>query len=190
MALAAPANSSVLLKSELFGNIPSVTIRGVSAATAPWVVDGHVTLTKTHLTASGTWLVIPAGYTSTGAAVPKSLVGTTAGVPKVVADVTDAEGQHYITAAVTLTKKGAFSFNVPIHLTGAVEDPVVLIGPPGKTAHSIAAWFAASNFLRQYGDATPSMIKSWTSVSTGSGSGSYGASKKGTKSKSGSGSWN
>jgi len=192
LALAAPANSSVLLKSQLFGNIPSVTVRGVAAATAPWVVDGHLTLTRTHLSASGTWLVIPQGYTATGAQVPKSLVGTTAGVPKLVADITDAQGKDVITAPVTLSKNGAFSFNVALNLTGPIGDPVVLIGPPGKKAHSIDAWFAATNFLKQYGDVTPSMIKSWTHSSS-SGSSSYGAAKTGSsgssKSKS-SGGWN
>ncbi len=192
LALAAPATSQVLLQSELFGNIPSVSVRGVAAASAPWVVDGHLTLTRTHLSASGTWLVIPAGYLATGAAVPKSLVGTTAGVPKLVADITDAEGHHLITAPVTLTKTGTFSFNVAVNLSGAVEDPVVLIGPPGKTAHSIDAWFASTNFLKQYGDATPSMIKSWTkSSSSSSSSSSYGSAKTGSsgssKSKSSSG---
>ncbi len=179
LALAAPASSSVLLKSELFGNIPSVTVRGVASATAPWVVDGHLTLTRTHLSASGTWLVIPQGYMSTGAQVPKSLVGTTVGVPKLVADITDAQGKDVITAPVTLSKKGTFSFNISLNLTGPIGDPVVLIGPPGKTAHSIGAWFASTNFLNQYGDATPSMIKSWTHSSS-SGSSSYGSTKAGS----------
>ena len=188
MAMAAPSNSAVLLKSELLGNIPNVTVRGVAAATAPWVVDGHLTLTRTHLSASGSWLVIPAGYMASGAPVPKSLVGTTAGVPKLVADVTDAEGHHFVTVPVTLSKKGSFTFNVPVRLTGPVQDPVVLIGPPGKTAHSIGAWFASTNFLKQYGDATPGMIQSWTHSSgsnSGGGSGTYGSSK----SKSGSSGW-
>ena len=182
LALAAPANSSVLLKSELFGNIPGVTVRGVASATAPWVVDGHLTLTRTHLSASGTWLLIPQGYTATGAQVPKSLVGTTAGVPKLVADITDAQGKDVITAPVTLSKNGAFSFNVALNLTGPIGDPVVLIGLPGKKAHSIAAWFASTNFLSQYGDATPNMIKSWTGPthSNRSGSSSYGSTKTGS----------
>lgn len=186
IALAATSSSAVLLSSQLFGNIPSVTIRGVAAPSAPWVVDGHITLTRTHLSGSGTWLVIPSGYLANGSAVPKALVGTTAGVTKIVADITDAEGHQYITAPVTLNKKGGFTFNVAVHLTGPIGDPIVLIGPPGKTANSISAWFASTNFLKQYGEATPSMIKSWTSSSTtGTGSG-YASSK----SKSSGSSWN
>ncbi|MCL5064307.1 MAG: hypothetical protein M1600_04450 [Firmicutes bacterium] len=164
-AAAAPA-SSVLLKGPIYGNIPGVTVRGVAAAPAPWVVDGTVTLTRTHLTASGTWLVIPSGYLGTGAAVPKKLVGTTADVPKVVADITFANGKSVITAPVTLSKTGAFSFNVNLNLSTSVADPVVLIGPPGKPKGSIDAWFASTNFLQAYGTATPSMIKSWTTPST------------------------
>jgi len=180
IALAASNSSPTLLQSQLFGNIPKVAIRGVMSATAPWVVNGKVTLTRTHLSASGTWMVIPKGYMASGTAVPKSLVGTTAGVPKLVADITDAKGQ-YVTVPVTLTKKGTFTFNVPVHLTGPIQYPVVLIGIPGKKPHSIGAWFAATNFLRQYGDATPAMIKSWTAGSTGGGT---------TGTKKSSGGWN
>ncbi len=177
MAFAAPAPSTgVLLTSPLYGNIPDVSIRGVAAASAPWVVDGQLTLTRTRLTATGTWLVIPAGYLASGAAVPKTLVGSTAGVPKIVADITFTHGKSVITGPVTLSKTGAFSFNVAVNLTGPVEDPVVLIGPPGKAKGSIDAWFASSDFLQGYGTATPSMIKSWTTTTTkssSSGGGGY-----------------
>ena len=191
MSLAATSSSQVLLQSRLYGNIPGVTIRGVAAPPAPWVVDGQVTLTRKHLTISGTWLVIPAGYLGSGGAVPKTLVGTTAKVPKVVADITTAKGTSLVTAPVTLSKTGAFSFSVPVNLTGPIEYPVVLIGPPGKTAHSIGSWFASSNFLTNYGVATPQMIKSWTAPTKGStggsSGGSYGSPKKGSSSSSSSG---
>ena len=166
IALAATIRSGPLLQSPLYGNIPNVTVRGVASATAPWVLDGKVTVTRSHLNASGTWMLIPPGYMATGAIVPKAMVGTTGGFPKLVADVTDAHGGHVVTAPVVLTKKGTFHFNMPLHLTGPIHDPIVLIGPPGKKPHTIGAWFAASNFLRQYGEATPTMIRSWAKTKT------------------------
>ncbi len=69
------SGSGRLLKGSIYRNF-----RSVAAGVASWVVDGIVPLTRTHLTAFGTWLVIPSGYRATGAAVPKKLVGTTAGV--------------------------------------------------------------------------------------------------------------
>jgi hypothetical protein len=190
MALAATTSSGPLLQSQLFGNMPKVTIRGVASATAPWVLDGKVTLTRTHLSASGKWMLIPAGYMASGAAVPKSLVGTTAGVPKLVAEITDANGGHMVTAPVVLTKKGSFTFNMALHLTGPIQDPIVLIGPPGKKPHTMLAWFAASNFLRQYGYATPAMVKSWAKASAGGTTkGSYGGTTKKSGSGSGSSGW-
>lgn len=167
MALAATVRSSPLLQSPLYGNIPKVTVRGVASATAPWVLDGKVTLTRTYLRASGKWMVIPAEYMATGAIVPKAMVGTTGGFPKLVADITDAHGGHIVTTPVVLTKKGTFHFNMPLHLTGPIREPIVLIGPPGRKPHTIGAWFAASNFLKQYGETTPAMIRSWTKASHG-----------------------
>lgn len=161
LALAATIRSGPLLKSPLYGNIPKVAVRGVASATAPWVLDGKVTLTRSHLSASGKWMLIPPEHMATGATVPKAMVGTTGGFPKLVADITDAHGRHFVTAPVVLTKKGPFHFNMTLHLTGPIRDPIVLIGPPGKKPHTIGAWFAASNFLAQYGKATPAIIRSW-----------------------------
>lgn len=186
----AAAKPAVLLQSKLFGNIPNVTIRGVSAAPYPWVVVGHVKLTRTHLYATGKWLIIPSGLSATGKAVPKALAGTTAGVPKVAAEVTDGEGAQVVTAPVALSHTGSFTINAPIHLTGPVEDPVVLIGPPGK-GKTIGAWFASSNFLTEYGLAKPGMLHtSKSSSGSGSGSGStYGSSKSKSKGSGGSSGW-
>lgn len=178
----------VLLQSKLFGNIPNVTIRGVSAAPYPWVVVGHVKLTRTHLFATGKWLIIPPGLSATGKPVPSAIAGTTAGVPKVVAEVTDAEGAKVVTAPVVLSRTGSFTVSAPIHLTGPVEDPVVLIGPPGS-GKTMGAWFAATNFLAEYGVAKPGMLHTAKKGSSGSGS-TYGSTK--TKAKSsgkGSGGW-
>ncbi len=188
VTLAAPVKSQVLLHSRLYGNVPKVTVRGVKSGVAPWVAAGNATLTRTHLNVSGTWLLIPPGVMASGAAVPKTLIGTTAGVKSVVAMVTDAEGAHIVTKPTALSKSGSFSFNVPIHLTGQVSDPVILIGPPGKSPHSIFAWFAATDFMKQYGTATPQMVRAWaaTAKKTSKSSGGYG-SKSGGSSSSGSG---
>ncbi len=39
-------------------------------------------------------------------------------------------------------------------------------GIPGKTQACIAAWFASTNFLQAYGQATASMVKSRTTKPT------------------------
>ncbi len=187
VTLAAPVKSQVLLKSPVYGNIPKVTLRGVKSGVAPWVAAGNATLTRTHLSVSGTWLLIPPGIMASGAPVPKTLVGTTAGVKSVVAVVTDAEGARVVTKPTPLSKAGTFTFNVPVHLKGPVNDPIVLIGPPGKAPHSILAWFAATDFLKQYGTATPQMVRAWSAGAkkTHKGSGGYGSKSGGSTSKGG-----
>ncbi|MHB1629707.1 MAG: hypothetical protein ACYCVB_15295 [Bacilli bacterium] len=149
-AAAATAQSPVLLSGPLSGNIANVTVRGVAAGKAPWIVQGRVKLTRTNLSAQGKWFIIPkSGYMYNGQPVPKALAGTTAGVKTVVADITFGNSKSVITAPVKLSPQGDFSINAKVNIPANAGQPVVLIGPgvQGK----IIAWFASSNFLTDYG---------------------------------------
>lgn len=148
-----------LLNGKLFGNIPNVTVRGVQAGTAPWVVDGTVKLTSTDLVASGKWLIIPkTGYLANGKPVPAALGGTTAGIPSVAAEITFANAKPIITKSVPLSKNGDFKIDVMLNIPKGAADPVVLIGPVANG--QMKAWFASSNFLMDYGWYTPSSMGS------------------------------
>lgn len=146
----AATQSSTMLNGQLFGNIPNVTVRGVAAGKAPWIVEGHVALTKTDLTVTGKWLIIPkTGFMVNGQAIPKALAGTTAGVKSIVAEITFANSPAIVTAPVTLSTQGDFKISATVKMPAGAAQPVVLIGPAAKG--KMVAWFASSNFLMDYG---------------------------------------
>ena len=179
----AAARSPDLLSSPIYGNIPNVTVRGVAAGKAPWVVSGHAVLTASHLSVTGKWLLIPKlGFMNTGAPIPKTIQGTTAGFVQVGAEITFANGPAVVTAPVKLSRTGAFAIDANIRLPAHHADPVVLIGP--LSGKRMLGWFAATNFLADYGRANavaasqwkangaPVAAKSGASVKSGSKSGS------------------
>lgn len=141
---------------KLFGNIPNVTVRGVAAGGAPWIVQGSVKLTDNHIWASGKWLIIPkTGFLANGKPIPKAVAGTTAGVKTVVAEITFANKPSVVTAPVTLDAKGDFTINASVMIPKGAADPVVLIGPSdGKGGEKV--WFASTDFLMDYGQAMQS----------------------------------
>jgi hypothetical protein len=144
------------LNSRLYGNIPNVTIRGVQAGGASWVVQGHVKVTNDHIWATGKSLIIPAnGYLANGDPVPKAIGGTTAGVKSVAAEVIFANGTDVMTSAVPLNSKGDFSINMAIKTPAGEALPIVLIGP--EVNGKLKAWFASSNFLKEYG-----LVNKWS----------------------------
>lgn len=149
----AAMHGQMMTSGKLFGNIPNVTVRGVMAGGAPWIVDGNYTLSQDHFKATGKWLIIPkTGYLANGKAIPKAVAGTTAGVTKLVAEITFANSPAIVTNPFTLNAKGDFSVNQAIMIPKGAADPVVLIGPPnGKGGEKY--WFASSNFLMDYGQA-------------------------------------
>ena len=53
----ATTSSKPMVSGALFGNIPNITVRGVQAGAAPWIVKGHVKLTQNHLWATGKWQI-------------------------------------------------------------------------------------------------------------------------------------
>jgi hypothetical protein len=158
---AASAAPKVLLKGALYGNIPDVTVRGVAAGKLPWVVQGSVELTTDHLTASGKELLVPEGPGLNGAPVPAAVVGTTVGVKAVVAEVSCAGRAAVVTKAVPLSATGSFAFDTPVTLPAQCLDPIVLVGP-GVSGKKMVAWFASTDFLTDYGVATPAVLKAPT----------------------------
>ncbi|MCL6595096.1 MAG: hypothetical protein K6V73_02675 [Firmicutes bacterium] len=162
------ANAKVLYTSRLYGNIPNVTVRGVKAGAAPWIVQGSAQVTSDALIVQGTDLVVPPGDMADGKPVPKALVGTTVGIPKVAAELTCGQGTSVLTPAVTLTKQGAFKIDAQVKVPAACTDPIVLVGPVANGA--MKAWFASTNFL-VYGLPGRSAL-GWGGTAAGSSSGS------------------
>jgi hypothetical protein len=158
------ANAKVLYSSTLYGNIPNVTVRGVPAGKAPWIVQGSAQVTGGAIDVAGTDLVVPPGYLGTGKPGPKALVGTTVGIPKVAAELSCAQGTTLLTAPAPLTKQGAFRIDAAVKVPAACTDPIVLVGPVANGR--MVAWFASTNFL-VYG--LPGKSTSGWSGSTGGG---------------------
>lgn len=140
--------AKTLYTSALYGNIPNVTVRGVAAGGAPWVVRGTVTVTTTSIVIKGSDLVVPPGYMATDKPVAKSLVGTTVGIPAVGAELSCGQGTTLLTGTAPLSKKGAFQIDSTVKVPTACTDPIVLVGP--VKGGKMVAWFASSNFL-EYG---------------------------------------
>ncbi len=154
------AQPTDLLNGPIYGNIPNVTVRGVAAGKAPWIVSGRAVLTGGHLSASGKWLLIPKqGFMNTGAPIPKAFGGTTAGFTQVAAEITFANGPAVVTAPVKLSPKGVFTINANVKLPARHADPVVLIGP--VSGGKMMAWFASTDFFANYGRANASMASGW-----------------------------
>jgi len=151
----ASATSAVVMAGKLYGNIPNVVIRGVPAGKAPWVVDGSYQLKSNLFTASGKWLIIPKqGYMENGQPVPAKIGGTTNGITEVGAEITFANAAPIVLPPVKLDSQGDFSFHDAIQWPKGAAQPVVLIGP--EKNGQLVAWFAASDFLADYGQATGS----------------------------------
>ncbi|WP_206885913.1 MULTISPECIES: hypothetical protein [Alicyclobacillus] len=149
----ASMSTAVVMAGKLYGNIPNVVIRGVPAGKAPWVVDGSYQLKSNLFTASGKWLIIPKqGYMENGQPVPAKIGGTTNGIAEVGAEITFANAAPIVLPPVKLDSQGDFSFHDAIQWPKGAAQPVVLIGP--EKNGQLVAWFAASDFLADYGQAT------------------------------------
>lgn len=167
-AAAGAAGAKTMYSSTLYGNIPNVTVRGVVAGSAPWIVKGTAKVTSTSVVVKGTDLVVPAGYLANGKAVPKSLINTTVGIPAVAAELSCGQGTSVLTGAAPLSKKGAFSIDAKVKLPAACTDPIILVGPVSKG--KMVAWFASTDFLA-YGLPGKSTL-GWKGSSKGSAGGS------------------
>lgn len=176
----AAAQSPDLLSGPIYGNIPNVSVRGVAAGKAPWVVSGHAVLTAHHLSVTGKWLLIPKqGFMNTGTPIPRAIQGTTAGFVQVGAEITFANGRPVVAAPVKLTPSGGFAINANVTLPPHHADPVVLIGP--MSGKKMLGWFAATDFLANYGQANAAAASGWKAGGAATGVKTGAAAKSGAK---------
>ncbi len=139
-----------IINAQVFGNTPNITIRGVSAAGAPWVVkNGKITLEQNgHLRVRVKGLVIIDGALANGNPVPPNLVGTTGGVLMVHAALTcggPGDGVPFTitpTDGVPLDSNGNFEIDAEISIPNVCTQPIVLIRT--GTPESPGGWIAAS----------------------------------------------
>ena len=143
------AKGPKVLNAHAFGSTPNITIRGVDAGAAPWVVDNG----KIQLDPSGRLrvrikgLVIGEGALASGAPVPASLVGTVATVTMVHAALTcggPGNGVPFTitsTDAVPISTDGDLEIDAQITSPTVCAQPIVLIriGTPATPGPWIAA---------------------------------------------------
>jgi len=139
-----------VINAHVFGNTPNITIRGVSAAGAPWVVkNGKLTLDpdgriKVHVKG----LLIIDGALANGAPVPPNLIGTTGGVLTVHAALTcggPGNGVPFTitpTEGVPLDANGDFDIDAEVSIPDVCAQPIVLIRT--GTPDAPGGWIAAS----------------------------------------------
>lgn len=145
-AIASTSRSSgvILQFHSMVGSTPGVTVRGVAAGGAPWMVahaevqlDGSGRL---HVTIQGLLLNIPGS----------PLDGTTGPVTGVQASLT-CEGTNVVasTGLVPLSSSGDANINQQITLPSSCVGPIVLVRLGSTTTNPgpiLGAWFAATGF--------------------------------------------
>lgn len=143
------AKGPKVLNAHAIGSTPNITIRGVDAGAAPWVVDNG----KIQLDPSGRLrvrikgLVIGEGALASGDPVPANLVGTVATVTMVHAALTcggPGNGVPFTittTDAVPISSDGDLEIDAQITTPTVCAQPIVLIriGTPTTPGPWIAA---------------------------------------------------
>lgn len=143
------AKGPKIINSHAFGSTPNITIRGVAAGGAPWVVDnGKVTLDSNgRLRAHVNGLVIGEGALANGDPVPANLVGTVATVTTVHAALTcggPGGGVPFTitpTDGVPIDSNGDFDIDAQVSIPSVCAQPIILIriGTPATPGPWIAA---------------------------------------------------
>ena len=143
------ADGPKVINSHVFGSTPNVSIRGVVAGGAPWVVkNGKVQLKPNGgLRVRVKGLVIGAGALASGDPVPAALIGTVAGITTVHAALTcggPGSGTPFTitpTDGVPISPDGDFEIDADISIPSVCEQPIVLIriGTPATPGPWIAA---------------------------------------------------
>lgn len=143
------AKGPKIINNHAFGSTPNITIRGVEAGSAPWVVDnGKVMLdSKGRLRVFVTRLVIGEGALANGDPVPANLVGTVATVTTVHAALTcggPGGGVPFTitpTDGVPIDSGGDFEIDAQVSIPSVCAQPIVLIriGTPAAPGPWIAA---------------------------------------------------
>jgi hypothetical protein len=143
------AKGPKILNAHVFGSTPNITIRGVDAGAAPWVVDNG----KIQLDPSGRLrvrikgLLIDEGALANGDPVPPNLVGTVANLTMVHAALTcggPGGGVPFTitpTDAVPISTDGDLEIDAQITTPTVCAQPTVLIriGTPAGPGPWIAA---------------------------------------------------
>jgi|SRR5215813_6693642 len=139
-----------VINAHVFGNTQNITIRGVSAAGAPWVVkNGKLTLDQNgqfRVRVKG--LLIIDGALANGSPVPANLIGTTGGVVTVHAALTCGGPGNGVPFTITATdgvpldSNGDFELDGQVTIPEACAQPIVLIRT--GTPEAPGGWIAAS----------------------------------------------
>ena len=143
------ADGPKVLNNHVFGSTPNITIRGVDAGGAPWVVkNGKVQLRPNgRLIVRVKGLVIGEGALANGNPVPANLIGTVAGITTVHAALTcggPGGGTPFTitpTDGVPISPDGDFEIDAEISIPDGCAQPIVLIriGVPATPGPWIAA---------------------------------------------------
>ena len=144
------ADGPKVINNHVFGSTPNITIRGVAAGGAPWVVkNGKAQLSPDgQLRVRVKGLVIGDGVLANGNPVPENLIGTTAGVTTVHAALTcggPGGGTAFTitsTDGVSLNSKGDFEIDAELVIPSVCAQPIILIRIGSPTAPG--PWIAAS----------------------------------------------
>ena len=144
------ADGPKVINNHVFGSTPNVTIRGVAAGAAPWVVkNGKAQLSPDgRLRVRVKGLVIGEGALANGNPVPPNLIGTVATVTMVHAALTcggPGGGTPFTitsTDAVPISANGDFEIDEEVSIPSVCAQPIILIRI-GLAADS-GPWIAAS----------------------------------------------
>jgi hypothetical protein len=144
------ADGPKVINNHVFGSTPNVTIRGVLAGAAPWVVkNGKAQLSPDgHIRVRVKGLVIGEGALANGEPVPESLIGTVATVTTVHAALTcggPGGGTAFTitsTDAVPINSKGDFEIDAELEIPSVCAQPIILIRI--GSAAAAGPWIAAS----------------------------------------------
>ncbi len=144
LASSASSNSSgTLLESSIVGiSTPSMTVRGIRGAGAPWVVAEG----KAELERSGGLQVEVEGLLITGTGT--AFDGTTAGVPGVRASLTceGTVGAVATTGVAPFSSAGNAEIEEVITLPTSCVGPIVLVQIAGTGTAFDGLWIAATGF--------------------------------------------
>jgi hypothetical protein len=147
--MSSSADGPKIINGHVFGSTPNITIRGVEAGAAPWVVkNGKAQLSPNgRLRVRVKGLLIDEGTLASGDPVPDNLVGTVATVTTVHAALTcggPGGGTPFTitpTDGVPIGADGDFEIDEDVLVPSVCAQPIVLIriGTPAAPGPWIAA---------------------------------------------------
>jgi hypothetical protein len=150
VTISSAAAGPKIINAHAFGSTPNITIRGVVAGGAPWVVkNGKITLDNNgRLKVRVKGLVIGDGALANGNPVPANLIGTVAGITTVHAALTCGGPGGGVAFTITPTDgvpietSGDFDIDADLTIPDVCAQPIVLIRI--GTPETPGPWIAAS----------------------------------------------